>query len=136
MKCCTVVVIVATLVTLAGEAFAVDTVPPETSPPMPQTSMVAGERVKFHSASAKPSALRKRLAEAKGQKLEEIPRVALDGYLLKPEGAGPFPAAVLMHGCAGIIPSIDGVWAERLRDWGYATLLVDSFATRGFRAGG
>jgi len=26
----------------------------------------------------------------------------IQGYLAKPEGAGPFPAVVALHGCAGM----------------------------------
>ena len=56
--------------------------------------------------------------------------LALTGHLHRPEGGGPFPAVVLLHGCGGITPTHHG-WAERLRGWGYVTLLVDSFGPRG-----
>ena len=61
----------------------------------------------------------------------------LEGVLLRPEGAGPFPALVMLHGCTGLRTwsgAIQGklrFWAEHLRDLGYVTLLVDSFAPRG-----
>lgn len=53
----------------------------------------------------------------------------LKAYLSKPEGDGPFPAVVLLHGCSGLAPR-SRLWAERLNDWGYATLIVDSFGPR------
>jgi dienelactone hydrolase len=61
----------------------------------------------------------------------------LEGVLDLPEGAGPFPAVVMMHGCTGLRTrggAIQGklrFWAEHLRGLGYATLLVDSFTPRG-----
>jgi dienelactone hydrolase len=55
----------------------------------------------------------------------------LAGRLKKPDGSGPFPAVVLLHGCGGMQPGRDNAWAERLSGWGYATLQVDSFRPRG-----
>jgi dienelactone hydrolase len=55
----------------------------------------------------------------------------LKGRLKKPDGDGPFPAIVLLHGCGGISPKRDHRWAERLSGWGYVTLQVDSFKPRG-----
>jgi dienelactone hydrolase len=54
----------------------------------------------------------------------------LRGSLYRPEGPGPFPAVVALHGCSGIRPLIHH-WASTLRQWGYAALLVDSFTPRG-----
>jgi dienelactone hydrolase len=54
----------------------------------------------------------------------------LMGRLKKPDGDGPFPAVVLLHGCGGISPKRDHRWAERLSGWGYVTLQVDSFRPR------
>lgn len=55
----------------------------------------------------------------------------LTGRLKKPDGLGPFPAVVLLHGCGGISPKRDHRWAERLAGWGYVTLQADSFRPRG-----
>lgn len=55
----------------------------------------------------------------------------LSGRLKKPDGNGPFPAVVLLHGCGGIQPKRDHRWAGRLLKWGYVTLQVDSFRPRG-----
>ncbi len=54
----------------------------------------------------------------------------LNGRLIKPSGDGPFPAVVLLHGCAGILDR-DSEWMNRLQRWGYVSLLVDSFKPRG-----
>ena len=56
--------------------------------------------------------------------------LTLTGSLKKPAGDGPFPAVVLLHGCGGIQPKRDHRWAERLSDWGYVTLQVDSLGPR------
>jgi dienelactone hydrolase len=53
----------------------------------------------------------------------------LKGKLTKPQGEGRFPAVVQLHGCGGISPWND-MWAERLKEWGYVTLAVDSFGPR------
>jgi dienelactone hydrolase len=53
----------------------------------------------------------------------------LSGSLYQPEGPGPFPAVVLLHGCAGILPKHHW-WAKQLQGWGYAVLIVDSLTPR------
>jgi dienelactone hydrolase len=50
--------------------------------------------------------------------------------LILPQGAPPFPAVVVMHGCNGV-SSNTRVWARRLASWGYAALIIDSFSSRG-----
>jgi dienelactone hydrolase len=57
--------------------------------------------------------------------------LTLTGRLKRPEGDGPLPAIVLLHGCGGIQANRDHRWAERLASWGYVTLQVDSFRPRG-----
>ncbi|CAB1064212.1 hypothetical protein D1BOALGB6SA_9003 [Olavius sp. associated proteobacterium Delta 1] len=54
----------------------------------------------------------------------------LTGILTKPEGNGPFPAVVLLHGCGGINKERDNAWSNRIVNWGYATLHIDSFGPR------
>ena len=56
---------------------------------------------------------------------------AYRGYLAKPEGAGPFPAVIGLHGCAGMSDTTKQKLVDELVAWGYVVLLVDSFATRG-----
>ena len=54
----------------------------------------------------------------------------IQGYLAKPEGAGPFPAVIALHGCAGMPDTTKRKLADELVGWGYVVLLVDSFTTR------
>lgn len=58
----------------------------------------------------------------------DIPEVP--GRLVVPEGRGPFPAVVLIHGCSGVRPNAD-MWAGFFRENGYATLILDGFGARG-----
>ena len=58
----------------------------------------------------------------------------LSGRLKTPVGSGPFPAVVLLHGCAGIQARRDHAWAKRLNEWGYVTLQVDSFRPRDIKS--
>jgi len=56
----------------------------------------------------------------------------------KPDGAGPFPAVVIMHDCSGLGPRSSGApgrWATELVGRGYVVMMPDSFTTRGFPAG-
>lgn len=56
----------------------------------------------------------------------------------KPDGAGPFPAVVIMHDCSGLGPHSSGApgrWAQELVGRGYVVMMPDSFTTRGFPAG-
>jgi dienelactone hydrolase len=50
-----------------------------------------------------------------------------------PDGPGPFPTAILFHGCGGKRPSL-GEWAQSFREAGFASVIVDSFAGRGLDA--
>lgn len=53
----------------------------------------------------------------------------LAAYLARPEGAGPFPALVVIHEAYGLNDDIRGI-ARRLAEIGYAALAVDLFAGR------
>jgi dienelactone hydrolase len=69
---------------------------------------------------------------AKGM-LEQI-----SATMLKPEGAGPFPAVVIMHDCSGLGPRSSGApirWARELREAGYVIVIPDSFTARGHAGG-
>ncbi len=60
----------------------------------------------------------------------------ITGYLFKPEGPGPFPAVIGMHGCDGLVEDgklkpLYGTWGEVLSKEGYLVLLPDSFGSRG-----
>ena len=76
------------------------------------------QRVEFDSAS-------QRLLS--GTFIEGDP---IEGYLARPDGAGPFPAVVGLHGCAGMHDTTKRKLADQLVAWGYVVLLVDSYATR------
>lgn len=60
----------------------------------------------------------------------------LDGYVFRPEGPGPFPAIVALHGCGGLFTAgrMNGRfadWGQRLAALGYLVLFPDSFTSRG-----
>src|SRR6202795_489533 len=76
------------------------------------------ERVEFESAS------QRLISDAL------IPGDRIQGDLAKPDGAGPFPAVVGLHGCAGMHDTTKQRLADELVAWGYVVLLVDSYATR------
>lgn len=63
--------------------------------------------------------------------------VTLAAALYTPSGAGPFPAVVALHGCAGLggrsgQPSArHHDWGERLAAQGFLVVMPDSFASRG-----
>jgi dienelactone hydrolase len=73
---------------------------------------------------------------AQAGSLVEFPNVSerepkLLGYLARPDGAGPFPAVVVLHGCAGFSSGGSLQLADQLKDWGYVALTVDSLGPRG-----
>ena len=51
--------------------------------------------------------------------------------LYRPEGDGPFPTVVMLHGCGGVRRK-DRWWAEAFREQGYVALVVDSLSGRGY----
>src|SRR5438128_10876427 len=61
----------------------------------------------------------------------------LRGILYRPEGPGPFPGVVALHGCGGLLNSSGNVvrryadWGNRLANAGLAVLFPDSFSSRG-----
>jgi dienelactone hydrolase len=61
----------------------------------------------------------------------------ITGYLYKPQGPGPFPAVIAMHGCDGLVGQdgkvvpLYGTWGEVLSKEGYVVLLPDAFGSRG-----
>ncbi len=97
---------------------------------MAHGSAMAAEEVHFSSEPVKPSALRERLAKQRGEAVPSQLGTPLVGYLSRPEGAGPFPAIVVLHGCGGLGPRLKHDVAGRLVSQGYVVLAVDSFASR------
>src|SRR5581483_4064157 len=65
------------------------------------------------------------------------PEGVLRAQLYKPEGNGPFPTVIGLHGCGGLGGHSEAVlpryrdWAERLLKEGHAVLLPDSYGSRG-----
>ena len=62
-----------------------------------------------------------------------IPHTEAAAFLAVPEGNGPFPAVVLMHGCSGLDPEVqkgNAVHVRNLRAEGFVTLILDSFGPR------
>ena len=65
------------------------------------------------------------------------PEGVLHAELYKPEGNGPFPTVIALHGCGGLGGHSEAVlpryrdWAERLLKEGHAVLLPDSYGSRG-----
>jgi dienelactone hydrolase len=61
----------------------------------------------------------------------------LRAQLFKPEGDGPFPTVIALHGCGGLAGHSEPLqaryrdWAEQLLKDGQAVLLPDSYASRG-----
>jgi dienelactone hydrolase len=72
----------------------------------------------------------------------EIPQAdaPLRGVLFRPEGPGPFPSVVALHGCESLIERSGKIaphfadWGERLVEAGLAVVFPDSFGSRGLRA--
>ena len=65
-------------------------------------------------------------------------REEITATVLKPSGAGPFPAVVIMHDCSGLGPRSSGAprrWGDVLAAQGYVILIPDSFSSRGFPDG-
>ncbi|MBL8696770.1 MAG: dienelactone hydrolase family protein [Alphaproteobacteria bacterium] len=58
----------------------------------------------------------------------------LPAAIHRPDGAGPFPAIILLHGCGGVQAS-HHEHARQLRDEGYLVAVVDSFVPRGLHGG-
>ena len=52
--------------------------------------------------------------------------------LMHPEGVGPHRAAVLLHGCYGV-SNKHHQWSKTLNQWGFTTLIVDSFSPLGIK---
>src|SRR5947208_511533 len=88
----------------------------------------AAERVQFESAHYQMGPLQQRLARERGEAIAPPPAEIVSGYLTKPEGDGPFPAIVHLHGCNGLSKAFKdgadkGQWSEQLAAWGYAVLV-------------
>lgn len=85
------------------------------------TPGLAGERVSFQATEAYTAE-----------------NVQLRAEISKPDGDGPFPAVVLMHGCGGMQPAVrHAMWAyaDYLVKHGFVVLSLDSFGPRNLGGG-
>jgi dienelactone hydrolase len=92
----------------------------------------AEELVRFESAPYVLGQVQQRQAIERGETLAKL-STTIDGYLSKPDGAGPFPAVVYLHGCNGLSGTTRARIAALLTGWGYVSLAVDSFTSRGIK---
>ncbi len=74
------------------------------------------------------------------QERVEIPAgdgLVLKGLMFRPEGKGPFPAVVAMHGCGGLggttipISARNLDWGRQLAAQGFVVVFPDSYGSRG-----
>jgi dienelactone hydrolase len=84
---------------------------------------LADRRVKFDAAISRNEQETARVGR---------PGAAIEGYLTKPSGPGPFPAVVLLHSCLGL-PLDRNAIGKMIASWGYVSLFVDDFGTRGLQ---
>lgn len=56
--------------------------------------------------------------------------IQLTAQLQKPDGAGPFPAIVLLHTCSGLSAHVTRDWPQYLVGLGYVVLTIDTFGSR------
>jgi dienelactone hydrolase len=103
------------------------------------------EAVSFASAATPLGGLQLKRALERGEAPQPRPGDPITGFLMRPSGEGPFPAIVHLHGCEGLSPAfranagsgvtqeqgMEGVWARRFVQQGYAVLVVDSLTSRG-----
>lgn len=94
--------------------------------------VLADELVRFESAPVRVSQIQQRLAQERGETLRAAAET-IEGYLSKPEGGGPFAAIVYLHGCAGLSENVRMNIARLMTGWGYVSLAVDSFTSRGIK---
>jgi len=95
------------------------------------TIVHADQVVQFESARYHVGELQQRLARERGEMVQRPSALLLTGYLARPEGNGPFPAVVYLHGCLGLEDFRREAAAVQFTGWGYVSIVVDSFAPRG-----
>src|SRR5438067_811894 len=62
----------------------------------------AAERVQIESARYQIGPLQRRLALERREPIIPAAPSIVDGFLTRPQGPGPFPAVVHLHGCGGL----------------------------------
>jgi len=86
--------------------------------------------VEFEAAPQALGSSQQQTRRERGQVPKDVRRDRLRGFLAKPEGDGPFPAIVALHGCSGLPEAVVQGASERAVSRGYVILLADSFTTR------
>ena len=91
--------------------------------------------VQFASAPVPPTPFMQHQAGLRGTVAQPTPGEPIAGDLYKPDGTGPFPSIVALHGCEGWPANAEGrrLQAAKYVAQGYAFLWVDSFGPRGIR---
>ena len=94
--------------------------------------VASAEPVNFPAASVEPTPFAIRLAESRGTTAKPTPGDMIAGDIYKPDGAGPFPAIIALHGCEGWPKTAAArqTQATRYIQQGYVFLEVDSFGPR------
>jgi dienelactone hydrolase len=83
----------------------------------------------FEAARYRPGAAQQRGALERTE-MAATTGTTVEGYLTKPDGDGPFPAVMYLHGCGGLDATTRQRFSRLLTGWGYVSLAIDSFATR------
>jgi dienelactone hydrolase len=96
------------------------------------SASAAPELVRFESAAYRVARIQQQQARERGEPAPPGPDT-ISGYLSKPDGDGPFPAIIYLHGCAGLSATNRTRVSDLMTDWGYVSLAVDSYTTRGIK---
>lgn len=100
--------------------------------PQSLRAQIADELVTFEAAPYVRGQLQRSRA-IEHDKTAVAPTRTIEAYLSKPAGDGPFPAVIYLHGCTGLAMATRERFAEMLTGWGFVSLAVDSFTTRGIK---
>jgi dienelactone hydrolase len=111
-----------------GMVFASQALGQPANPSGSATPMVA--KVEFDGAARPLGKFQAQRARERGEDPKPTPGSRLQAYLAKPEGDGPFPAVVVLHGCRGVSALESQKLPELLTSWGFVALSVDSFTAR------
>ena len=107
------------------------------APPPTKSSLVITRLARF-AAAVTLSSLLGGAALAGGYERVRLPTYDgdLNAVLYRPQGPGPFPAVVALHGCGGLFRDSGKLslrhsdWGERLAAEGYLVLMPDSYGSR------
>ena len=98
-------------------------------------NVAMAEAVNFPAAPVKPTPFALRRAELQGSPIQVQPGDMIAGDLYRPDGPGPFPAIISLHGCLGWprTAELRAHQAAKYTSQGYLFLAVDSYGPRGLR---